>query len=428
MSRAFAKNLAAHYRSVGKAAFMADLQEHLDLGSRNEPGGLKPNDFSLRDIAEEFILDKQGRPCGYEFVKYALNPASGVDLQEAIAAVDSSAFRDISGQLLVRSVLDNFAPPALVLSATIPTINTPFTRGEKIPGMALPKDPEEDAENALVVEELQEYKTLGFSAEWTELPATIKRGGIIAISREMIYGDLTGLAIKRAQTIGQILGFRKEKRLADVVIGYKNNYVEKRASMTSATSRNTYYSVADSGAPWINHLDNNDLDDYTALDAADDLFMEMTDPNTGEPIILGARHILHTPSYRSQVERVLNSVQVEQVTNSNVHTYVNKSLVRPGLIPVESVFFYSQLKKRFSLATADARKYWVYGDLTKAFAYFSNWDLQTMQAPANSDAEFRQDIVFQVKASERGEAASVEPRYVQRNRAVSSSSSIGVST
>jgi hypothetical protein len=44
-----------------------------------------------------------------------------------------------------------------------------------------------------------------------------------------------------------------------------------------------------------------------------------------------------------------------------------------------------------------------------------NWPITVVQSPANSDAEFTQDIVVRFKASERGAAAVLNPRYVVRS-------------
>jgi len=41
-----------------------------------------------------------------------------------------------------------------------------------------------------------------------------------------------------------------------------------------------------------------------------------------------------------------------------------------------------------------------------------NWPITVTQAPQNSEAEFNQDIVAQFKASERGAAAVINPRYI----------------
>ena len=47
-----------------------------------------------------------------------------------------------------------------------------------------------------------------------------------------------------------------------------------------------------------------------------------------------------------------------------------------------------------------------------------NWPITVTQAPANSEAEFNQDIVLRFKASERGAAAVIDPRYVVKSTGV----------
>jgi hypothetical protein len=39
-------------------------------------------------------------------------------------------------------------------------------------------------------------------------------------------------------------------------------------------------------------------------------------------------------------------------------------------------------------------------------------NITVTQAPLNSEAEFSQDIIFRFKASERGAAAVINPRYI----------------
>ena len=63
-------------------------------------------------------------------------------------------------------------------------------------------------------------------------------------------------------------------------------------------------------------------------------------------------------------------------------------------------------------AAADAKQWWFLGDFRKAFAYMENWPITVTQAPRGSEAEFSQDIVLRFKASERGAAAVIDPRYV----------------
>jgi hypothetical protein len=44
-----------------------------------------------------------------------------------------------------------------------------------------------------------------------------------------------------------------------------------------------------------------------------------------------------------------------------------------------------------------------------------NWPITVQKAPANSEAEFTQDIVARWKVSERGAAAVWDPRYAVKN-------------
>jgi hypothetical protein len=67
------------------------------------------------------------------------------------------------------------------------------------------------------------------------------------------------------------------------------------------------------------------------------------------------------------------------------------------------------------VAAADAKKWWFVGDFRRAFAYMENWPITVTQAPLGSEAEFTSDIVLRFKASERGAAAVLNPRYVVKN-------------
>jgi hypothetical protein len=73
-------------------------------------------------------------------------------------------------------------------------------------------------------------------------------------------------------------------------------------------------------------------------------------------------------------------------------------------------------------AAADAKKWWFIGDFRKAFAYMENWPITVTQSPLNSEAEFNQDIVLRFKASERGAAAVINPRYVVKSTGAGSAS------
>jgi len=116
---------------------MQDITEALERGREGKPGGVRPEEFSLRDLAEELVTTRDGEPCGYPWCK-------GLLLQEtAIDAVDVTAFANITGQLLVSKVLEGFQREEFTLSRLIPAVSTRLD-GEKIPGIERPRDPERD--------------------------------------------------------------------------------------------------------------------------------------------------------------------------------------------------------------------------------------------------------------------------------------------
>ena len=57
-------------------------------------------------------------------------------------------------------------------------------------------------------------------------------------------------------------------------------------------------------------LTNNELIDWTDVDAAEQLFADILDPNTGEPVLIKANTVLVMPAYRHAAHRVFNAVEI----------------------------------------------------------------------------------------------------------------------
>jgi hypothetical protein len=405
-----------------------DLQEALDAGSRGGVGGIPATAFSLRDLAANTIFSRDGQPVGQTFVEEYFDPANARPLQESMGAVDASAFAGITGQLLINRVLQAFTAEEFVASRLIPTYPTRLS-GERIPGVTVPGDPGEDLVEA---EEMDPLHYVGFSEEYVETPATTKRQLGIAVTKEAIFFDRTGLVLDRAAYVGQILGLRKEKNLLGLMIGAVNTFKEKRRGDSAAVSLNTFYEAYQQGR-WVNDLVNV-LTDWTSIDAAEAAFAEVVDPNTGEPIILPGQRVLIAPQIKFlQLNQLLGAQQVWKYTNggaspsagqAGVNTLGPSPIAKLDITMATSRQLYKQLQVQLGLSAADAAGYWFYGD-PAAFAYMENWPITVVQAPTNSEAEFIQDIVVRFKASERGTPAVIEPRRFQRNKPLTSSSSSG---
>ena len=118
-------------------------------------------------------------------------------------------------------------------------------------------------------------------------------------------------------------------------------------------------------------------------------------------------------AYRHAAHRTFNATEVGYAAAGSQSTTVAANPL--GNYRVEE----SRLAYRRIIASgeapADAKKWWFLGDFRKAFAYMENWPITVTQAPLGSEAEFTNDVVLRFKASERGAAAVINPRYVVKS-------------
>ena len=157
-------------------------------------------------------------------------------------------------------------------------------------------------------------------------------------------------------------------------------------------------------------MPGNELVDWTNVDAAEQVFADILDPNTGEPVLVRANTVLVMPAYIHAAHNVFFATEIR-------YTRPTPEITTVAPNPLRSYQVYdSRLVYRRILAagTAEdqAKMWWFMGDFGKAFAYMQNWPITVTQAPTNSEAEFSQDIILRFKASERGAAAVINPRYV----------------
>jgi hypothetical protein len=378
------------YAAQGAEKTVRHLQEAL------QQGHLKPEDFSIRELAEATLSPERVRQ---------MDPRQGgAALLEASEAVDVTAFSNITGQIVQAKILEAYAQEAFVVSRLVDNVPTRLD-GERIPGIGRIRD--EVAE----VRPGMPYPSLGFGEDYIDTPQTTKRGFIVPVTKEAVFFDRTHLILQRAAEVGEILGLNKEKRLIDLLIGAANNYTWK------GTAYDSYYAAGDPGpggapAPWINET-ADELVDWTDVDAAEQLFAEILDPNTGEPVLIRATTVLVMPAYRHAAHRIFNAEEITYApAGADSHTTAANPLGNYRV--VESRLAYRRIVAAGQMAEA-AKKWWFLGDFRKAFAYMENWPLTVTQSPPNSEAEFNQDIVVRFKASERGAAAVINPRFVVKS-------------
>jgi hypothetical protein len=376
------RELKRRYELDGPRQTIAHLTETL------QQKHLRPEDFSLRDLAEGLVPD------GHEWVRL-MDPRSGgsVRLIEAGEGVDATAFLNVAGQVIHSKILEAYTQEAFAVSKLVDTIPTRLDR-EKIPGATGLVGEDH------VVHPGMPYPSIGFGEDYIETPSTTKRGFIVPVTKEAIFFDRTHLVLSRAAEVGELPGLNKEKRLIDTVIGATNTY------KWMGTTLNTYQAAT----PWVNVKSGNELVDWTSVDAAEQLFAEMLDPHTGEPVLLSANTVLVTPAYRHAAHRIFHALEVRFNPTSSATTTLAANPLSNYQV-ADSRLMYRRIVAA-GTGAADAKKWWFLGDFKKAFAYMENWPITVTQSAAGSEADFNQDIVVRFKASERGAAAVLNPRFV----------------
>jgi len=366
----------------------------------------KKGEFSLRDFSIKRLAMET---MGSAWVE-SLTPHGGVQMFKE--QVDSSTFLNLANVVLTGVVFDEFAQTDInAADALAETRTVPYTQSGRDIGLT-----RTDAKS-VVVTEGQPFPSFGMGEDWRTYPETVKRGAMVELTKEAIAEDRTGQLIQNCQGVAEEVVIDKNERILRVVLGIDNSvYLPKGvATATYATT-----------AGRKNLLSGTELVDWTDVDEAVQAWADMTHPVTGRPINvpLGSISILVMPSKLATVSHVF---QATDYTRGDVTAGTTAGVTRGGNPlsylgqkvpnPSASQLAYSMLIKAAALgggaiAAADAKKYWFLGAFTKAFVYLQNYGLNVLTEGANSEAAFRRDVIFALRASERGVPAVKDPRFV----------------
>lgn len=351
---------------------------------------IKPSDFSIADLFESLVED--GRE-----LRRMFNPQLGPSniLAEAAGAVMSSDFSSITGQILYSMMMQDLAPENYPFQALIPTQSTQFS-GEKIPGIANLGDLAE------VVAENEDYPLMGTSEDYIETPETKKRGFIVPVTKEAIFFDRTGELLQKCSKVGDSLLLNKEKRAIDCL-------VDQNTTAHRYKWRGTVYATYQTSTPWINVTGAaNVLVDWSDLDVVHQVFNGITDPNTGEPVMVEADTIIVTKENEETARRIMNATEI--VVHSGGYAVSGNLTETRAPNPMANKYKIATSNLLASRTTDD--QHWWMGAPAKYARYMENWPITVTQAPAGNSDDFNRDIVAKYKCSERGQYAVIEPRVM----------------
>lgn len=363
-------------------------------------GDFKVADFSIKRLAIE--------TAGQGWVD-SLNPGNAAMFHEQ---VDASTFLSLANVVLTGVIYDEFAQADINRGNTLAETRTvPYIQSGRDIGLT-----RTDA-TSVIVQEGQPFPSFGMGTNFRTYPDTVKRGAMVELTKEAIAEDRTGQIIQNCQGVAEEVVADKNERILRVVLGIDNS-VYLPLGVATATYATT--------AGVKNLLASNELQDWTDVDGAWQLWSQMTHPVTGRPLTvpIGQISVLVMPGKMATAQYVFGAtgLQVGDVTSgaaAGVSTGVNPIafLGRQFQTPDASQMAYYMLTKASALggggiAASDATKYWYIGAFNKAFVYLQNYGLTVLSQGADSEAAFKRDVIFALRASERGVPAVKDPRYV----------------
>jgi len=365
---------------------------HNELSIALEKRQVSYGDISIRDLYEVY--------CGRDALD-SLDPrrkSGGRQLTEAADAVSSAAFTNITGQLLVNKVKDEYQTQTRLTQELYQEYPTNIMQGEKIPGIGGLGDVAE------VVPEGKAFPVVGVNEEWVLAPTVKKRGFEVHVTREAVVQDLTGVLLARCGNGAKYLGITNEKRALDVVTGIVNNYSR------NGTATNTYLTSGAYINQQANPLVNNPT--YNSIQNIDTLVSNINDPNTGEPIAFDMSGlILIVPTALMNVAEVLISASQVRQLDSNalgagaVATYAPTPIGgRPFRIA----------SSPYIARRSGSNTTWFAGQPKNAFYRSVVWDIEQQDITATAGIASRM-IVAAYQVSVADEYWVYEPRYMTKN-------------
>ena len=399
VSRGIDYNGLKRFRESSNQEYRQSFMEEFQKGL--EEGHLQPGPFSIRRLWEALVEN------GREMVD-SWHPenqgSSRVRLEEAGGATMSADFTSINGQIVYAAVLEAWNNPNFIHPDLVEDIQTPFS-GEKIAGIGNLGDVSQ------VVREGDPYPTATVSPEYIETPQTTKRGFLVPVTKEAIFFDRTGLLLQRVKDVTQSMLISKEKRCLDMVLGVTSSY------RRNGSAAQTTYATSHTNGDFSNLKTSNGLVDYTNIEAAELMFDAISDPNTGEPVmidrtnmqLLVPRALEYVAAY---VQNKTNQIHRGIDQGGGAATFLTKTT---GQNPLKNM--YSIISNAYVYLRGSSNTSWWIGDFKRAFKYRQNWPITPVTIPASSHEEIHNDIVQNTKISEMGTPSCENPWYVLKNTA-----------
>ena len=306
-------------RYGGKAQIAADkLAEQIAL-PETDKNRLSAEDFSIREIAEGCGIDTSGSEC---------------TMTEAVTA---SQFSILVGALLSSVVMASYEAAAKVGNQLV----TPFQSSletDTIPGGYLEGEMED-------IKELGKYPHL---ADVKEKSVTIghgKKGLILDITDESVRFDRTGIVMREANQMGEIMALTRETEIINKI----QDITGWKAWNPSGTNADLYQNAQGDGIHDLDNLVVDVLADYTDVQALYTLLRLMQNDD-GKYINVVPKILLVPVALEIIAKRIINNTQLMGAANEERNPFANAfNIISTPLLDAQSstAWYLGDFKKQF---------------------------------------------------------------------------------
>jgi hypothetical protein len=324
-------------------------------------------------------------------------------LTESNGAVMATSFLNVQGQFVYQTVLDAYQLPEFVFTKLIPEAQASTLDGEKIPGIT------EIGDELAVRKETDPYALAGVGENWIFTPQIPDRGMEVPVTWEALFQDKTGRLAERCADVGKWAGQNVEKRAIDCVIDENTtaHQYNWRGTVIASYNDNT------GSHTWDNLQASNAITDWTSLNAAEQLFNQLVDPFTGEPISVEPRHLVVTKQNEQTARRVVSATEIRVITPG----YATSGAPTQTNMPNPYNNKYEVVTSKLLYARVATKTNWYLGDVSKYAKRMVAEKMRVLPLPPNNPDEIRRRIVQSYVVNERSAFVVVEPRAVVKNTA-----------
>jgi hypothetical protein len=351
---------------------------------------VSPTEFSIRALFEGLVENA-------EDIMYRRN----VSPQQVVEAVSASAFPNITGELIDRTIIAAY-------DRTIGDVGALVTEGDAVSFPDSTQAGYGAGDGLLEVPEFMDYQETGLS-EKNVLIRIGKFGRMIGISREMVRFDQTNTILERAQAIGEESGAHRAQMIIETL------EMRPRAAFateTTTTLRGFVYDgtaitqaqfYADTHATVIDkQVNDNAISntlDTAGLDAAYDLFAKMVNEK-GNKIMVTPRQLVIHPNLYGTAWQLVTSITAPDTANRAPNVY-GPGGGRGGLQIVQSAYI-------------NTNTTWYIGNCSRQLMWRWGWRPETLTQGTNSDAYFEKDIITRYRFGYMGGVAHNDYRQIVR--------------